>query len=136
MAATGCGGIAFLPPANASTTLRSPAYTATTSGTIYNAQGHLHDGGVDVQLSVNGKVMCNSQAHYGGDKGTTSVGGEKWETIQSYDRCGAIEVNKGDQIVVESTYDLAKHRLRPGAVDHSMGAEAMALLGFVFAEKI
>ncbi|KAE9962340.1 hypothetical protein BLS_000459 [Venturia inaequalis] len=136
MAATGCGGIAFIPPANQSTTLKSPAFTATTAGTIYNAQAHLHDGGIAVQLLLNGKMVCNSQAHYGGEKGTTSVGGEKWETIQGYDRCGAIEVNKGDQIVVESTYDLVKHRLRPGAVDHSMGAEAMAMMGFVFAEKV
>jgi hypothetical protein len=136
MAATGCAGIAFIPPANESTTLKSPAFTATTAGTIYNAQAHLHDGGVDVKLLVNGKLVCNSQAHYGGDKGTTSVGGEKWETIQSYDRCGAIDVSKGDSIVIESTYDLGKHRLRPGAVDHSMGAEAMAMMGFVFAEKV
>jgi hypothetical protein len=38
--------------------------------------------------------------------------------------------------MVESTYDLAKHRLRPGAVDHTMGAEAMALKDLVFAEKV
>jgi hypothetical protein len=92
---------------------------------------------MNVKISVNGKVARNSQAHYGGDKGTTNAWGEKWETVQSYDRCGAIEVKKDDLlIVVESTYDLAKHRLRLGVVDHSMGAEAMALVGFGFAEKL
>lgn len=135
MAATGCGLVGFIPPGNTSTTLVSAPYTVTADGTMYNAQGHLHDGGIDVQFLLNGKPVCTSRAKYGGEKGTTNVGGEKWETIQGYDRCDAIDVKKGDQIVVTSTYNLVEHRLRPDAVDHSMGAEAMALMGFVFAEK-
>jgi hypothetical protein len=95
-----------------------------------------NNGGVNVKISVNGKVARDSKARYGGDKGTSSVGGAKWGTIQGYDRCWDIKITKGDSVVVESTYDLAKHRLRPGVVDHTMGAEAMALVGVVLAERV
>jgi hypothetical protein len=132
--AAGCVGMMFYPPAGKVTELASQPYTATTNGSIYNAHAHLHDGGIESRLKVNGKLACTSKAIYGGEKGTTTVAGKEWATIQGYEFCdGPIDVKKGDQIVLESTYDLIKHQLRPGAMDHSMGADAMALLGFVFA---
>jgi hypothetical protein len=159
LSANGCMGIMVFPPANKRTEYKSPPYTAISSGSIYNAHAHLHDGGVDARLYVNGKLACNSFAKYGGEKGTTSVGGSEWQTIQGYQFCdGPIDIKKGDQIVLESTYDLIKHKLlvlffrlvpcsscaskantfdrRPGAVDHKMGAEGMAMLGFTFAENV
>jgi hypothetical protein len=81
-------------------------------GFIYNVHAHLHDGGVNVRLFRNSTLVCDSKAIYGGDKGTTSVGGEKWETIQGYEFCTKpIEVNVGDELTVESNYDLSRHQL-------------------------
>jgi hypothetical protein len=112
LSANGCMGIMVFPPPNQKTDYKSPPYTALSSGSIYNAHAHLHDGGVDARLYVNGKLACNSFAKYGGEKGTTNVGGSEWQTIQGYEFCdGPIEIKKGDQIVLESTYDLIKHKL-------------------------
>ena len=84
----------------------------TVNGYMYNMHAHLHDGGVNIVLKKNGQLVCDSKAIYGGDKGTTSVGGEKWETIQDYDICEtAVEIKVGDKITVESTYDTTLHRL-------------------------
>ena len=90
----------------------SPPYVVSTPGHFFNLQAHLHDGGINVVLKKNGQVACDSKAVYGGDKGTTSVGGEKWETIQNYEVCSKpIEVKVGDKLVVESTYDTGAHKL-------------------------
>jgi hypothetical protein len=75
-------------------------------------QAHVHDGGISVALILNGKRVCTSKAIYGGDKGTASVDGEKWETIQGYEPCTQpIELKVGDQLHVEAIYDLKAHRL-------------------------
>jgi hypothetical protein len=81
-------------------------------GKIFNIQAHVHDGGISVALKLNGKQVCNSKAIYGGEKGTASVDGEKWETIQGYKACPQpIDLKFGDQLLVEAIYDLKAHRL-------------------------
>jgi hypothetical protein len=63
-------------------------------------------------LKRNGEAICESKAVYGGDKGTTAVGDEKWETIQDYSRCEkSVEIKTGDKLIVESIYDTNAHRL-------------------------
>jgi hypothetical protein len=115
----------------------SPPYNVTIAGTLFNVFAHLHDGGINVSLKRNGQPICDSRVIYGGAQGTTTIGGEIWETIQSYSECKKpIDVKVGDQLVVEATYDTKAHRLRPGAADHSMGAEAMGLLGYAFAPAV
>jgi Stress up-regulated Nod 19 len=90
----------------------SPPYNVTQAGYIYNVHAHLHDGGVNVRLFKDGALVCDSKAIYGGPKGTTSVDGQTWETIQGYEFCTKpIEINIGDQLTVESNYDLSRHRL-------------------------
>jgi hypothetical protein len=112
LSASGCIGVMLFPPKDKVTDYKSPPYTATASGSGYNAHAHLHDGGVDARLYINGKLAYTSTAKYGGEKGTTTVGGEEWTTIQGYEFCdGPIDVKKGDQIVLELTYDLEKHKL-------------------------
>jgi hypothetical protein len=74
--------------------------------------GHLHDGGENVKIYRNGQEVCDTKAIYGGEKGTTQIGGAKWETIQGYEFCRKpIEIKKGDELVVEAKYDLIAHRL-------------------------
>lgn len=100
------------PPTDRATTQVSPPYTVTVPGTIYNVYAHLHDGGVNVKMSINGELVCDSKAEYGGEHGTTEIDGEKWETIQAYTECtDEVEVKKGDKMVVEATYDPTAHRL-------------------------
>jgi Stress up-regulated Nod 19 len=82
-------------------------------GFIINAKGHLHDGGVQVLLTLNDRVICDSRAIYGGD-GSSSVGpnGKPWETIREMTQCtDAIAIKKGDVISMRSVYDTSLHPL-------------------------
>jgi hypothetical protein len=90
----------------------SPPFNVAVPGYIFNMQAHLHDGGVGVVLKKNGETVCESNAIYGGEKGTTSVGGEKWETIQDYTVCSKpVEVKTTDKLTLDAIYDTKAHRL-------------------------
>jgi hypothetical protein len=81
------------------------------SGTIVNARGHMHDGGVELKMVQNGKPVCVSEAIYGGAE-STLIGqdGTKWETINSMTECTkAIRIEKGDKMRLEAIYDTKKH---------------------------
>jgi hypothetical protein len=83
------------------------------SGYMIDMKPHMHDGGINATVFVNGQQICTSKAHYGGTTdGGTVIGGQKWETITGYDICnGPIPVKKGDNLTVEAYYDLQAHRL-------------------------
>jgi hypothetical protein len=72
-----------------------------------------HDGGIDVKLYVNDKLVCTSNAVYGGYRASeANIAGEKWETITSYTACDRpIAITKGDKLKMSSIYDLTKHKL-------------------------
>jgi hypothetical protein len=100
------------PPADKPHIAISDPYNVTIPGKIFNMQAHVHDGGISVGLKLNGKQVCTSKAIYGGDKGTASLDGAKWETIQAYEPCPkAIDLKVGDQLLVDALYDLKAHRL-------------------------
>jgi hypothetical protein len=82
-------------------------------GQIINAKGHLHDGGVRVELKLNGKVVCDSKAIYGGDGGAgTDTTGRPWQTIRQMTQCTEpITVKKGDTLNLKSYYDTKSHPL-------------------------
>ena len=64
-----------------------------------------------MKIVLNVKVVCESKAIYGLD-GSTSVIGQRWETISSYDPCiGPIKVKAKDKLLISSDYDLRKHKL-------------------------
>ena len=46
----------------------SPAWIANFEGTVLGTGGHLHDGGVKVDIVVNSKVICTSVPTYGTDE--------------------------------------------------------------------
>jgi len=126
-------GLALRPPKDKPVIFEAPTYIAGADGYIVGAYPHLHDGAIDMNILVNGKVACKYDALYGGDGGTT-VNGQKWETITSYSQClEPIKVSKNDKVTMTANYDLTKHKLRPGSVDHSMEAEAMAITFFQYA---
>jgi hypothetical protein len=68
----------------------------------------VHDGGVGVTVTSNGKLICSSQATYGGKN---EVSGD-WATISEMETCGdrvPIPVTKGDVIALETSYDFDLH---------------------------
>jgi hypothetical protein len=79
-------------------------------GTL-SCRGHLHDGGTNLVVRINGKEMCDSQAIYGGSAATAKMeDGRVWETINHMTRCiNPILVKKGDNMTIEANYDFAKH---------------------------
>jgi hypothetical protein len=73
--------------------------------------GHLHDGGAGIQITLNGKEICNSRAVYGGDgfEGK-SEDGKPWYTINHMETCAKdIAVKAGDKIAMQANYDTEKH---------------------------
>jgi hypothetical protein len=109
--------------------LNSGAYLSTTT------EGHLHDGGLNVILKVNGKLACESKAIYGGEAVTaTAVDGTKWQTIGRMTKCrDPIPVKRGDKLVVEANYDLVQHPPRQNA--HGAMSDQVGFLFMYFATK-
>ncbi|KAF1810042.1 hypothetical protein P152DRAFT_484128 [Eremomyces bilateralis CBS 781.70] len=134
----GCkfAGLSIFPPADGPVIYESNKYDVIANGYLMNLSPHLHDGGIDFQVYVNEKEVCNSKAIYGG--GAQAVGEEPWETIVGYEKCPeGIRIVKGDQVHIKAKYDLTQHRLRPSSDGddhaHGEGAEGMALSITVFA---
>jgi hypothetical protein len=77
------------------------------------AEGHLHDGGVQIDMFINGRYVCSSKSVYGGTSGTlTGKNGKTWKTISQMTGCpGPIKVKKGDYMTMIAEYDLGKHPL-------------------------
>jgi hypothetical protein len=111
----------------------------------------LLDGGVGVDLFLNGKYTCSSNAIYGdadekkehghGGKGMAMGGkgmamkrdtNEAIKTITSMTTCnGPFDVKKGDYMVLNAQYDLAKHPLRVSA-SGVKAADVMGMMGISF----
>jgi len=92
-------------------------------GYILNMRGHLHDGGIDLNLKVNGKTVCVSRAQYGGEGHVTKTAdGKVWETIKETSTCDQpIKVSKGDKIYMQANYDLDMHPSRTQGGHGGMG---------------
>lgn len=64
-----------------------------------------------MKVILNEKVVCESKAIYG-QNGHTSVNGERWETITSYQPCvGPIKTKAGDKLLISADYDIREHKL-------------------------
>jgi hypothetical protein len=80
------------------------------SGYIVNIQGHMHDGGDQISLKINGKEACLSKALYGGPEHTViEADGKKVEFLRKMTDCQSIKVQKGDRIEFQAYYDLDLH---------------------------
>jgi hypothetical protein len=66
-----------------------------------------------MELFLNNKMICHSDAIYGGKGGTLQLDtGKNWETISEMTDCKqVIKVKKGDLLKLKSMYDLKKHPL-------------------------
>jgi hypothetical protein len=130
--------------------------TNTTSGKFYfmedgkvlGGKGHLHDGGVAVDVFINNKYTCSSNAIYGkAEESTESMGGKGHahgnmksqsdgpaaiKTITDMTSCvGPIAVKKGDTMVLNAQYDLTKHPLRE-SVGGTKAADVMGMMALAF----
>jgi hypothetical protein len=65
------------------------------------------DGGIAVDVQINGKSACKSEAVYGGQSSSTELNGKKWDTISDMTPCyGPYQIKKGDTLSFDVLYDL------------------------------
>lgn len=135
-ATCGAGGIKMSPSGPTNTT--SGKFYIMEDGRILGSRGHLHDGGVAMDLFVNGKFICKSEAEYGtrAEGGAGHGHGDSQagiKTISNMSTCkGPWPVKKGDYVTLTAEYDLKKHPLRKTAEGHDVGG-SMGMMGISFA---
>ena len=97
-----CNGV--IPPkvsASGPAVTTSIPMLVTRDTTIVWARGHLHSGGVKMELNVNSKTVCTSKPTYD-SKGV----------ITNMSLCpDIITLTKGSYVTISSEYDLTKHPL-------------------------
>jgi hypothetical protein len=99
-------------------------------GFIINAKGHLHDGGDHINLELNGKPICRSNAVYGPP---TKEDGQEWMVIKEMTQCTApVAVKKGDKLQMTSYYDTEKYPPRHTGGDHSHSSGDADEMGVFF----
>jgi hypothetical protein len=71
----------------------------------------MHDGGVQIRVTLNGKEVCNSIVKYGGHgHELVQPDGEIWKTMGKTSGCiNALRVHKGDKFQFEATFDFNAH---------------------------
>jgi hypothetical protein len=107
----GLPGIVQMPKGQTKFGLKSDGIIAGEDSILFLFRGHMHDGGSNVEIKVNDKVVCDSRALYGGPGhvGRTSDG-RAWETIRDMVTCPeGVIVKKGDKIALNANYDLIAH---------------------------
>ncbi|KAF2667473.1 hypothetical protein BT63DRAFT_472205 [Microthyrium microscopicum] len=83
-------------------TTTSKTMTVTEDATIVWARGHIHAGGTEVVMTLNGKDVCTSRPTYNGAG-----------VITEMSICPEpIGLKKGDSFALRGSYDLTKHDLR------------------------
>jgi hypothetical protein len=97
-----CNGV--IPPrvseSGPAITTSMPMFVSRNTEIIW-ARGHLHAGGVKMELNVNGKTVCTSKPTYN-DKGV----------ITNMSLCPeVIPLTAGSYVTISSEYDLTKHHL-------------------------
>lgn len=102
-------------------TIKSKPWTANFEGQIIEAMGHVHDGGVDIELlSSSTDTLCKATAKYGESPdynyGGTSMGGDKVAKTHissmhgcTNDQIKVKELKKGQSWSVKGNYDYAKY---------------------------
>ena len=76
------------------------------------AEGHIHEGGIQVDLFLNNRYLCSSKATYSPAVGSVDVSGKQWRSITGMTICpGPMEVKKGDFLEVNAQYDFSKYSL-------------------------
>ncbi|KAF1984921.1 hypothetical protein K402DRAFT_395291 [Aulographum hederae CBS 113979] len=107
----------------------SVPWTSIYDGTVLNAGGHMHDGGINVEIFQNEKMICDSVGKYGmggdggmkkksrrdegphgGGHGGEGGGMDGMEHVQEMSSCMPNSpMKKGDKLHLKVNYDLKKH---------------------------
>lgn len=90
-------------------------------------------------LTLNDKIICDSQAKYGLDSrqtGPLAPNGKQWQVITEMSQCTSpVPVKKGDILQMRSNYDNGLHPPRMVADGHSGDADEMGVFFISFAAK-
>ena len=101
----------------------SPTLLGTQRGTITFVGGHLHDGGTNINLMKNGKVVCSAGATYEAYKNVEGIGST--EHIVNIGTCPMPGKTKpGDSWLIKAYYDTSLHEpmtLMDGSLEPVMG---------------
>jgi hypothetical protein len=119
-------------PLNVNGTTTGRVINVSEDATIVWACGHMHPGGSQVNMEINGRLACGSSAIY-----------DEKHTLSSMTLCPVpIEIKEGDKIVLTSTYDTKAHPMRKsteagGHEAHLVGGghDVMGMMGIVYTVK-
>ncbi|KAF2422404.1 hypothetical protein EJ08DRAFT_664872 [Tothia fuscella] len=106
----------YYPPNEKSFTLTGKPWTSPWNGNFVALGGHMHDGGVNIEIYQNNKLLCDSQAKYADGAGhdMSGSGGHGNSAVSkhlaSMSGCrNTNTVKKGDQFHIVVNYDFEKH---------------------------
>jgi hypothetical protein len=120
-------------PLNVNGTTTGRVIKISEDATIVWACGHMHPGGAQVRMEINGKLACGSQAIY-----------DERHDLASMTLCPVpIEIKQGDNMVLTSTYDTKAHPMRKSTEEggghdaHLVGGghDVMGMMGLVYTVK-
>jgi hypothetical protein len=136
---TNCGISSVQPPNDSTFSLSMKPWTSNFDGILLGTGGHLHDGGMNVEVFQNKKMICDSTAGYGGAAYTgggsataaspSSSDMNSMEHISEMSTCNDLgQIKKGDQVWITANYDFGKHmgmKTASGKMDEVMGIAIM-----------
>jgi hypothetical protein len=114
----------FPPKQDGQFTITASPWVSTINGQVYGLGGHVHDGGTNVRIEVDGKQICNSVASYGSNPefvqkslpaGGHSHGGAT-EHVSGMTMCtkggglGLSDIKEGQRWVLKADYDYKKFK--------------------------
>jgi hypothetical protein len=115
---TGCGGSEAPTKNDTAFQYTSPVWTANATGRVTSAIGHLHDGGVHLDITKNNSTMCDCAAAYGQDPGYVDPSGMNMPGmpmmnmgmhISSLSECSTGQINLGDNLTVTAFYNTTEY---------------------------
>jgi hypothetical protein len=103
---------------------RSDIWKSTVSGPILTARGHLHDGGINSTLYVNGNAVCKTDQSYSPRDGFTDAAGVTH--LSGVSECVEVgTLHEGDEVYMEAVYDGSKVLKHNGKLDDIMAVVFM-----------
>lgn len=136
---TGCGDSEEMAKNNTAFQYTSPVWTANAAGRVMTAIGHIHDGGVNLDITKNNSTLCDCVAAYGQNSGyidssRMSMPGMPMANmgthISSISECSTGQVNLGDSLTVTAFYNTTEYmpmKYTNGSLANIMGIAVLFL---------
>lgn len=115
---TGCGDSEEPAENNTAFNYTSPVWTANVAGRVTVAAGHIHDSGVNLDITKNNSKLCDCVAAYGQNSGFIDSSGMSMPGmpmtnmgmhISSLSQCSTGQVNMGDNLTVTAFYNTTEY---------------------------